>query len=101
MNDMKLTLGQEMDAPELGAVPTLTLDAVEEPKPEAAAEPVVVNEPILTPEEQKVVDEFVEKIDISNSAVVMQYGSGAHEGSRRSRRADLRSRCGAEGLRYR
>ena len=79
MNDMKLTLGQEMDAPELGAVPTLTLDAVEEPKPEAAAEPVIVNEPILTPEEQKVVDEFVEKIDISNSAVVMQYGSGAQK----------------------
>ncbi len=79
MSDMKLTLEQELDTPDLGAIPTLTLDGVEEPKPEAEAEPVVVNEPVLTPEEQKVVDEFVEKIDISNSAVVMQYGAGAQK----------------------
>jgi len=79
MTDIKLT--QEPEAPDFGAVPTLTLDGIEEPKPEAAApaEPAVVNEPVLTPEEQKIVDEFVEKIDISNSAVVMQYGSGAQK----------------------
>ncbi len=79
MTDMKLT--QELEAPDFGAVPTLTLDGIEEPKPEPAAqaEPVVVNEPVLTEEEQKIVDEFVEKIDISNSAIVMQYGSGAQK----------------------
>lgn len=79
MSDMKLTLGEELETPALDAIPTLTLDGVEEPKPEVKAEPVVVNEPVLTPEEQKVVDEFVEKIDISNSAVVMQYGAGAQK----------------------
>lgn len=78
MSDMKLTLGEELETPELGAIPTLTLDGVEEPKPEVKEEPVV-QEPVLTPEEQKVVDEFVEKIDISNSAVVMQYGAGAQK----------------------
>ena len=79
MSDMKLTLGEELETPALDAIPTLTLDGVEAPKPEVKAEPVVVNEPVLTPEEQKVVDEFVEKIDISNSAVVMQYGAGAQK----------------------
>ena len=79
MSDMKLTLGEEFETPALDAIPTLTLDGVEEPKPEVKEEPVVVNEPVLTPEEQKVVDEFVEKIDISNSAVVMQYGAGAQK----------------------
>ena len=79
MSDMKLTLGEELETPALDAIPTLTLDGVEEPKPEVKAEPVVVNEPVLTPEEQKVIDEFVEKIDISNSAVVMQYGAGAQK----------------------
>ena len=50
MTDIKLT--QEPEAPDFGAVPTLTLDGIEEPKPEAAApaEPAVVNEPGLTPE---------------------------------------------------
>ena len=33
----------------------------------------------LTPEEQKVVDDFAEKIDITSSALVMQYGSGAQK----------------------
>ena len=79
MNDLKLTLGQEMDTPELSAIPTLTLDGVEEPAAEVKEEPVVVEEPVLTPEEQKVVDEFAEKIDITNSAVVMQYGAGAQK----------------------
>ena len=34
MNDMKLTLGQEPEEQALGAFPTLTLDGVEEEKPE-------------------------------------------------------------------
>ena len=42
-------------------------------------EEAVKDEPVLTPEEQKVVDEFAEKIDITNSALVMQYGSAAQK----------------------
>jgi len=65
-------------------VPTLSLG--EEPQAEAAAEaPVPVKEVNiedkiqLTPEEQKVVDEFVKKIDISNATHILQYGSDAQQ----------------------
>ena len=57
MSELKLTLEPELESPSLGGVPTLTLDgAVEEKKPE---EPQVPEEPELTPEEQKIVDDFV------------------------------------------
>ncbi len=78
-------------------VPTLTLDgaaavasepaAAEEPTvipelqgfdakvKEAAAE--VIDESMLTDAEKKVVDDFVEKIDIRDTSTVMQYGSAA------------------------
>ncbi|MCD8003183.1 MAG: toxic anion resistance protein [Clostridia bacterium] len=42
---------------------------------EAAAE--VIDESMLTDAEKKVVDDFVKKIDIRDSTVVMQYGSAA------------------------
>ncbi len=72
-DEIKLTL--EAEAP---AAPTLTLtpEAVEETP---AAEPVVLDESTLTPEEQKVVEEFAEKIDITDSTVVLQYGSAAQK----------------------
>lgn len=80
MNDMKLTLEQELESPSLGGIPTLTLDGVEEPKPEVKKEEKPIeNEPVLSPEEQKVVDEFAEKIDVTNSTLVMQYGAGAQK----------------------
>ena len=65
-------------------MPTLTLG--DEPKAEAAAEApapvktVNIEDKIqLTPEEQKVVDEFVKKIDISNATHVLQYGADAQQ----------------------
>lgn len=63
-------------------VPTLTLEpqaeeVKEEPKPKA--EPVVLDESILTPQEQKVVDDFAQKIDIENSTVILQYGAAAQK----------------------
>ena len=77
MSELKLTLEPELESPSLGGVPTLTLDgAAEEKKPE---EPQVPEEPELTPEEQKIVDDFVEKIDITSPTLVMQYGSGAQK----------------------
>lgn len=80
MSDMKLTLEPEQDDASLGGIPTLTLDGVEEPKEEIQKEePAVPEEPVLSPEEQKVVDDFAEKIDVTNSTLVMQYGAGAQK----------------------
>ena len=73
---LKLTLEPELESPPSGRA-ELTLDgAVEEKKPERAQVP---EEPELTPEEQKIVDDFVEKIDITSPTLVMQYGSGAQK----------------------
>lgn len=60
--------------------PQLTLTPEEQPQ-EAVPEvkPVVLDETILTPEEQKIVDDFAQKIDLTNSAVVLQYGAAAQK----------------------
>lgn len=39
----------------------------------------VVEEPVLTPQEQQMVDDFASQIDISNSGMIMQYGAGAQK----------------------
>lgn len=79
MSDVKLTLEPELETPAPG-IPTLTLDGVEEEKPVAPEEKEEEQPEVqLTPEEQKVVDDFAEKIDITSSALVMQYGSGAQK----------------------
>ena len=64
------------------AAPTLTLDpaadekVVEESK---KATPVQVEDTPLTPEEQKMVNDFAEKIDITNSQMVLQYGAASQK----------------------
>ena len=76
MDELKLTLEEEVPA-----APVLTLDA-EEPKEEEkapAAKPVTVEETPLTPEERKIVDDFADKIDVTNTTQVMQYGSAAQK----------------------
>lgn len=79
MSDVKLTLEPELEIPAPG-IPTLTLDGVEEEKPVAPEKKEEEQPEVqLTPEEQKVVDDFAEKIDITSSALVMQYGSGAQK----------------------
>ena len=79
MSDVKLTLEPELETPAPG-IPTLTLDGVEEEKPVAPEKKEEEQPEVqLTPEEQKVVDAFAEKIDITSSALVMQYGSGAQK----------------------
>lgn len=79
MSDVKLTLESELETPAPG-IPTLTLDGVEEEKPVAPEKKEEEQPEVqLTPEEQKVVDDFAEKIDITSSALVMQYGSGAQK----------------------
>lgn len=79
MSDVKLTLEPELETPAPG-IPTLTLDGVEEEKPVAPEKKEEEQPEVqLTPEEQKAVDDFAEKIDITSSALVMQYGSGAQK----------------------
>ena len=58
--------------PELDAVPEVV--AVETPAP--AAQP---NMPALTAEEQQVVDAFAAKIDVENTAQIMQYGAATQK----------------------
>lgn len=65
--------------------PSLTLDPFAEEKqpqeeePLAKAEQPEPVEVVLTPEEQKMVDEFAAKIDLANSNMVLQYGAGAQK----------------------
>jgi uncharacterized protein YaaN involved in tellurite resistance len=66
--------------------PELTL----EPTPAPTAEPIekiaasqsdelTVAEPMLTPAEMKMVEEFAQKIDLTNSNQIIQYGAGAQK----------------------
>lgn len=83
--EIKLSLAtEEPKAPTLtldGAeTPSLTLTPEEDEQPaEETAEPVVLDESVLTPEEQQVVNDFAEKIDLTNSTLVLQYGSAAQK----------------------
>ena len=86
-DEIKLT----MDAPG-PQTPSLTLEGVETPSltlsPEEAApapkqvredEISTLDESVLSPEERKVVDDFAQKIDLTNSTLVLQYGSAAQK----------------------
>ena len=65
------------------SVPSLTL----EPELESASVPAVVveetqpkiAEPVLTPQEQKIVADFAAKIDVENTAQILQYGAGTQK----------------------
>ncbi len=63
------------------ATPELTLTPFAQDEPEAAPEvtPVVLDESSLTAAEQKAVADFAEKIDVTNTAMVLQYGAGAQQ----------------------
>ena len=62
------------------AAPTLTLDPAADEKVIAEskkATPVQVEDTPLSPEEQKMVNDFAEKIDITNSQMVLQNGAAS------------------------
>ena len=67
------------------AAPSLTLEPELDTKPEAeiapqaAPETPKVPEPVLTPEEQQIVTEFAAKIDVENTAQILQYGAGTQK----------------------
>ena len=62
--------------------PTLTLEPEKEkqlqPAPEQA-KPPVAEEVSLSPEEKRMVDDFAGTIDLTNTALVLQYGAGAQK----------------------
>ena len=64
-------------------MPQLTLEPELETVEVAKAEPETpkpkVEEPILSPAEQKVVDDFAAKIDVENTAQIMQFGAGTQK----------------------
>ena len=74
--ELNLTLTPDL-SPAAPAAPEMTLAVQEENKP--AVEPVVVDESMLSEPERKMVDEFAQKIDITDSNIVMQYGAAAQK----------------------
>ena len=74
-------LSNELDL-NVPAAPSLTLDAAADEKVIAEskkATPVQVEDTPLSPEEQKMVNDFAEKIDITNSQMVLQYGAASQK----------------------
>ncbi len=69
-----------METPMLTLTPDLAEEAVqEEQKQETPVEPVVLDESSLTEEERKMVHDFADKIDLTNSTMILQYGSAAQK----------------------
>lgn len=64
--------------------PTLTLDPFKEAEnqdiiEQRPAEPEPMDDSILTPEEQKMVDDFAQQIDLDDSTTILQYGAGTQK----------------------
>lgn len=58
-------------------LPTLTMTPFGTKETNPKVEPV--EEPILTPEEKKMVDDFAQQIDLANSTAILQYGAAAQK----------------------
>ncbi|WP_373217837.1 toxic anion resistance protein [Ruminococcus sp. 5_1_39BFAA] len=78
-------MGEEFK--DFGGAPTLTLEpdfgATKEelavPEPEAEAVKKEMEQTVLSPEEQQMVNDFAEKIDIENINQILQYGAGTQK----------------------
>ena len=70
----------EAEAPVLTLEPDLTdeKDEVTAKEPEKIEEPAI-EEPVLSPQEQKMVDDFAAKIDIENTNQILQFGAGTQK----------------------
>ena len=68
---------------DMSTTPTLTLDpfqAQEQKKPPVAQrEEPALDDSVLTEEERRMVDTFAQQIDLTNSALVLQYGAGTQK----------------------
>lgn len=67
----------EMEAPTLTLEPDLGESEPEKPQP--VVEAPKPEQPILTPAEQKLVEDFAAKIDIENTNQILQYGAGTQK----------------------
>ena len=72
------------DFQDVSTAPTLTLDPFgtpeeKQPPVEAEKKEPALDESILTDEERKMVDAFAQQIDLTNSAMVLQYGAGTQK----------------------
>ena len=70
------TLTFEAEAPTLTLDPAADEKVIEEAK---KAAPIKVEDTPLSPEEQQMVNDFAEKIDITNSQMVLQYGAASQK----------------------
>lgn len=67
---------------DMSTAPTLTLDPFqtqEEKKTPVVQEESALDDSILTEEERRTVDAFAQQIDLTNSAMVLQYGAGTQK----------------------
>lgn len=74
----------EKDFETVDTVPSLTLEPDLNPESEMTPAPVAdrepaIKEPVLTPEEQKMVSDFAAKIDLENTNQILQYGAGTQK----------------------
>ena len=63
---------------DMDTAPTLTLDpfsAAEEKQEPAVQEEPAMDETILSEEERRMVDAFAQQINLTNSAMILQYGA--------------------------
>ncbi|HIV40412.1 MAG TPA: toxic anion resistance protein [Candidatus Mediterraneibacter guildfordensis] len=72
------------DFQDVSTAPTLTLDPFgtpekKQPPVEAEKNEPALDESILTDEERKMVDAFAQQIDLTDSAMVLQYGAGTQK----------------------
>src|SRR5699024_1460857 len=72
------------DFQDVSTAPTLTLDPFgtpekKQPPVEEGKNEPALDESILTDEERKMVDAFAQQIDLTNSAMVLQYGAGTQK----------------------
>lgn len=70
-----LTLEPELTVPE----PKQEVATIMEEKPEMDAVQKEMAQTVLTPEEQKMVNDFAGKIDIENTTQILQYGAGTQK----------------------
>ena len=81
-NELNVPAAPSLTLDAAPAAPTLTLDPVADEKgieESKKATPVQVEDTPLSPEEQKMVNDFAEKIDITNSQMVLQYGAASQK----------------------
>ena len=72
------------DIKDMNTSPELTLDPFKNEAPPEAPAPMVkeekaIDESVLTDEERKMADSFAQQIDLTDSAVILQYGAGTQK----------------------